>query len=160
MKNYLLLLLMAVGGFATGQSAAPVLLASCTGGGDGPGNSTLFWSVGELAVHTLVGAPFQITQGFWQPELVTFTSANEPLQAEYGISCWPNPVSDALQIRMTLEKPVQVFLYSLDGRLLLQETSIGNGYALSMAALPASLYLLRFSTEDGRWICTQKIVKQ
>jgi hypothetical protein len=160
MRKNLLFLFLAISGFAAGQSTAPVLLATCTGGGTGPGNTSLYWSVGELTVSTLVGSPYQITQGFWQPEVVDFTSANEPLQAEYGISCRPNPVVDALQITFTLEKPINVALYSLDGRLLLQQSNIESGHVLSLAHLPASLYLLQCTTEDNKWILTQKIVKQ
>lgn len=159
MKKKFLLLLLAGNYLASGQSVAPVLLGSSTGEGDLP-NTHIFWTCGELSVATLTNATNQITQGFWQPEVTMFTSVNSPLQAEYGIECWPNPVSDALQITFNFGNPVDIALFSLDGRLLFKESSIASGHLVSMSPWPASMYLLRFTTTDGNWILTQKIIKQ
>lgn len=159
MKNALFLPLAVCATLAVGQSVTPVLLGAGTGNG-ASNAARIFWSVGELSVSTLTAPANQITQGFWQPNLAKFTSTNAPLQAEYGIACWPNPVSDALHITFNLEKPLRLTLFSLDGRLLLQESAITSGHSLSLSSLPSSVYLLRFDTDDGAWILTQKVVKQ
>lgn len=159
MKFILLLLLATMGRVVAAQTVSPVLLASCTGGGSFD-NNQIFWSVGEDAVNTLSNLPFQLTQGFWQPELILLTGTNQPLQDEFAIACWPNPVSDGLQITFTGEKSIQLSLYSLDGRMLRHQTAVENGQILSMTELPAAMYLLQFATREGKWILTQKIVKQ
>lgn len=159
MKKHVLFLLLAASAAASGQSVAPVLLGSATSSG-AVASARLFWSVGEPAVATLAGPSNQITQGFWQPEVVVFTGTNAPLQAEFRITCLPNPVSDVLRITFKGEHPVHIDLFSVDGRLLYRELAITSGHVLPMASLPASMYWLQFTTVDGAWIMTQKIVKQ
>ena len=159
MKRHLLLLLLAGTYQAIGQSVTPVLLGAGTSDG-GQANVRIFWSVGELSTTTLTSAANQITQGFWQPDVAKFTGANAPFQDEYAINCLPNPVSNDLYITLKGDQPVCLALFSPDGRLLYRESSISNGHVLSMAPWPAALYWLQFSTADGAWILTQKIVKQ
>lgn len=159
MQKLILLLLLAGSCLATGQSVVPVLLGSGTGNGSLT-NARIFWSLGELSVATLTSPANQITQGFWQPDLAKFTGTNAPLQVEYGITCLPNPVSDALLITFDSDKPVRLALFSVEGRLLYEEPSVASGYVLPIASWPAALYVLQFATTDGAWILTQKIVKQ
>ncbi len=160
MKIKFLLLLLAGNYLATAQLVSPVLLGSSTGEGNLP-NAHIFWTCGELSVATLTNATNQITQGFWQPEVIDLVSSvNGPLQTEYGIECWPNPVSNTLQITFNFGNPVDIALFSLDGRLIFKESSVTSGHVLSMAPWPASMYLLRFTTTEGDWILTQKIIKQ
>lgn len=160
MKKKFLLLFLAGNYLASGQSVSPVLLGSSTGEGNLP-NAHIYWSSGELAVATLDGTTNQITQGFWQPEVIdVVSSVNGPMQAEYGIECWPNPVSNVLQITFNFGNPVDIALFSIEGRLLFKESAVSSGHVVPMALWPASMYLLRFTTTDGNWILTQKIVKQ
>lgn len=160
MKAKILLLLLLAGNYlVSGQSVAPVLLASCTGGASLQ-DASIFWSSGELTITTMTGATNQITQGFWQPEMTLFTNTNGPLLSENGIECWPNPVSDRLHIAFNLGTPVDISLFNLEGRLLYKEPSVASRYELRMDSWPASIYFLRFTTPDGKWIQTKKIVKQ
>ncbi|MBK6930627.1 MAG: T9SS type A sorting domain-containing protein [Saprospirales bacterium] len=159
MKHLLCILLVPGAGALCAQpTASPTLLASSTGNGVLPGVH-IFWSAGETAIATLSGSPYTATQGFWQPEALQTTGTNAALLEEYGIQCFPNPVSDLLYISKSSAKPIRIALYSLEGRLLLTGTQVAAQQALSMTAYPAAVYWLRVDTDDGAWVQTLKIAK-
>ncbi len=75
-----------------------------------------------------------------------------------GLEVFPNPVNNELQVRWTAEtnQPLNLELYDVNGRVLLQQTVAGNSRAarLDTQALPAGIYLLRL---EG---AVRRIVKQ
>jgi len=71
---------------------------------------------------------------------------------------YPNPVDDVLQLCFSPEvRPQCVELYDMGGRLLLQQRS--NLNQLGMKELPAGVYMLRVTLDDGT-IYSDKVVKQ
>ncbi|MEL7162826.1 MAG: cadherin-like domain-containing protein, partial [Bacteroidota bacterium] len=79
-----------------------------------------------------------------------------PLEA--GLRVFPNPVSDELRIRWTVEvnRPLDLELFDLNGRRLqsLRVNGAAKSAELPTSALPAGIYLLRV---DG---AVRRIVKQ
>jgi hypothetical protein len=61
------------------------------------------------------------------------------------VTLWPNPAGD--RVNVSALKPYDVSVYSTDGRLMMQQRMRSNTETMSLAGLPAGIYLVRFS--DG-----------
>ena len=79
---------------------------------------------------------------------------------------YPNPVHDLLQVQLQSDKnqPVQISLYDLAGKQI-QSSTINlkkglNTIPVSLAGLPAGIYLARFNHEQDGQVAIIKIIKQ
>lgn len=135
---------------AAAQSVTPTVLASAGGQGQA-GDVTIMWTLGEFAVTTLENPDGYITQGFHQPPQGTTSAPTEnPLNA--SIDVWPNPVADALFVRVGEEfRGVQeVAVVDMLGRQLVAvEGQPGEASVrLDVAAVPSGSYLVRIKAGD------------
>lgn len=75
---------------------------------------------------------------------------------------FPNPTTDLLYLHYDYDGEAQVQLFSLAGQLMLrQNLSFSRGTAeLSLADLPAGMYLLRLTDERHRRQMVKRVVKQ
>ena len=76
--------------------------------------------------------------------------------AENPINFYPNPVKNSLNISLTDESVVEVF--SLQGKLLLQETMGVTNDPLDVSSLKSGMYMLRVTTGESQ--SSAKIIKE
>lgn len=62
---------------------------------------------------------------------------------------YPNPTQDAFRID-GIEKAVDLEVYGLDGRMLLNLNQVRNGQLVSVSALPAGCYIVRILTQHSQ----------
>jgi len=71
-----------------------------------------------------------------------------------------NPVAATLMLSELPENMSQLYLYNLDGRLVLEQSLLGmSGQSIDVEALESGIYLLQLQAEDGRTL-SQRIVKE
>jgi D-alanyl-D-alanine carboxypeptidase len=86
------------------------------------------------------------------------TGLSESVYNNHDIQLYPNPVADRIYIKA--DKPDQqatVELYDLTGRKQLSERMESSVSGISVAHLPAGLYIARIQDQSGEIIVTQKI---
>jgi hypothetical protein len=96
-------------------------------------------------------------------EIIT-VSVDEKENMEHGITIFPNPASDVLNISFNVEKPgdVALLLYNLLGQetifLLSEKVNIGeNNINVSVADMPDGIYFLKLLINEN--VITKKIIK-
>jgi len=114
---------------------------------------SLEYSFGEIAVATVTGNGFILTQGFLQPNDYN-TEIDEKETSEFAI--YPNPVENQLTIvGETTDK--QLYIYGLDGKQMVSYPL--NTQQISVENLPAGIYLLQLKNKAGKSVLNKKIVK-
>jgi len=134
---------------------SPSVVAS--GGGYAEGdNISISWTLGELAVTTLTGSDMILTQGFQQPfDIDVGIDKNE---VHWGISVYPNPVGDELQIRFDIETQGDFFIEIQDitGRLIRQEqhrqVNPGDIVRINTTDYIHGVYFLKVMTTDRQQV--------
>lgn len=132
----------------TAQNTGPSVIASASGSGK---TSTLYlnWTLGEIAVETVVSPSLLYTQGFNQPNLLVSTIFTKPLAGEkviYDISVAPNPVVSTLNftINSTTEMEVMITVSDVNGKVHLQRkvAAKSSNTQLNFTGLVPGTYIL------------------
>lgn len=160
------LLMASLSNVCAAQSLGPATL-NAAGGSTAVAGSTHEWSVGEMVlVNTVATTGLVVTQGILQPMLqVTGIHDNKP--ALEGMSIYPNPASDQLNIKFNLARNLEVTLKLSDvsGRTQYVKTiKDHNGSALiimDFKPYAAGVYMLQVTSTDKTktYTNTFKIVK-
>ncbi len=79
-------------------------------------NYNMCFSVGEIAVETLMQSDAVLTQGFHQ-ENYEISQINE-LENNHKISIYPNPTQDILQINCNISTPVDLKIIDIKGSII------------------------------------------
>ncbi len=79
---------------------------------------SISWTLGELATTTLSGGDMILTQGFHQP--IDFGTGISTIELNWGITAYPNPVADELNIRFDIDRTRDFWIEIQDvtGRVL------------------------------------------
>ena len=130
---------------------APTVLASAGGYGESE-NLSISWTLGEVAVSTLTGGNFMLTQGF-QQSFGLDVSARERI-SELNISAYPNPVENKLMVRFNIENTGNYLLEIEDvtGRILYQQNhkgvAPGDILNINTSDYTQGVYFLRIIKSD------------
>ncbi|RYD99678.1 MAG: T9SS type A sorting domain-containing protein [Sphingobacteriales bacterium] len=160
------LLMTSLNYICSAQSIGPATL-NAAGGSTAVSGNTHEWSVGEMVlVNTVTTAGLVVTQGVLQP-MLQVTGIHDNEFALEGMSIYPNPASDQLNIKFNLPRNLQVSLKLSDisGRTqYFKKIKDHNGSALitlDFKAYAAGVYLLQVTTADKTKIYTNtfKVVK-
>lgn len=147
------------------QSIGPATL-NAAGGSAAVAGNTYEWSVGEMVlVNTVTSSGLVVTQGTLQP-IIQGTGINDK-SALAGLSIYPNPASDQLNIKFNIPRDLDVVLKLTDvsGRAqYFKKVKNHNGSALiTMDFKPyaAGIYMLHIETTDKAktYTNTFKVVK-
>lgn len=159
------LLMTSLNYICAAQSVGPATL-NAAGGSAAVSGNTHEWSVGEMVlVHTVSTSGLVVTQGILQP-MLQVTGINDHLALE-GMSIYPNPASDQLNIKFNLDRSLDITLKLTDisGReQYLKKIKNHNGLALitmDFKAYAAGAYMLQVITTDKikTYTNTFKVVK-
>ena len=147
-KNYCLIGLLFFGVGATGQT-----LVGTSGNG---GNSEVLFSVGEAFIGEGLGTN-QITIGFQQPNLWGVKLEEQEL---FELIAYPNPVASYLTLESAfpVEDPYRLFLYSSDGKLILESVLTENAMQLDFSSFSAGTYTLFVNDSEGQ-VASFRIIK-
>jgi hypothetical protein len=133
---------------AVAQQAVPASgnLASGSGG-------SLSYTIGQIDYTSLSGATGALNLGVQQPYSVI---ANEK---EFQILVFPNPAPTAITVRILNSgtEDIQLLLYDLLGRLLLNQAANAGETNISLSNYSPSTYILE--VRIGQEIKTYKIIK-
>ena len=88
---------------------------------------------------------------------IGFTAIEETSKDDIFATVHPNPTTG--QITITGENLQQAELFNMLGQQLLSVRDSGNELQISMSALPAGIYFVAVTNEEGRR-CVQKVVKE
>ncbi|MCO6492885.1 MAG: T9SS type A sorting domain-containing protein [Phaeodactylibacter sp.] len=164
-RNFSTLLFLLLPLFATAQlqlGRQAIAIAGGYGVNSGA-NLSISYTVGEVAVQTreAPGAGIILTEGFQQPDDDVIIGTKEPFSlCELGITVFPNPVSQVLNIRLEapLSRPVTASLFSPSGQVVRAVEMATGDAQLDMSRLPGGVYVLRFA-QGGKVYSPCRVLK-
>jgi hypothetical protein len=128
------------------------------GGNSSNSNASLDWSLGQVAVSTLVSSEAILTQGLLQENLL-ITRIGLHSEKLADVSVYPNPTAGNLMVVMSENKPLTYSITDLDGKLLLKGRFSDIQNTLDISGLPAGEYFLNISEKTAQNVNSYKIVK-
>lgn len=167
--KYLIVVLCVLGGFGghlSAQVTARQVIATTGGLGQGSGNTTASFTVGQPVAGTLSGT-FTMTQGFQQPDrrdIAVITSVEEAVEVSFRI--FPNPATDFVNVRVSTEQAgalgLQAQVFSLQGQAVSGPVTLTNSaeQRISLEALTAGTYVLRFVSSTGEMVHQEPFIKR
>ena len=121
------------------------------------------YTVGEVVISTVSSDERSLTQGFHQPEQTQLVSVSDPALADWNIEVFPNPVSDWLTVRFSLEKgdrlSVNVFDVAGKAILLNQILSEPDGSQIDCSRWQPGVYFLQVFDPVSRANATLRLVR-
>ncbi|MCI4668685.1 MAG: DUF4465 domain-containing protein [Bacteroidia bacterium] len=84
-------------------------------------------------------------------------SSNNPAFASERISLYPNPSRNFVMVSSSRSNSLDLSLWSVDGKLLMQKDNFLSGSKLNISDFPAGTYLLK--VRDGDQVISKKINK-
>lgn len=159
MKKRLLISSFCLSGFFAGaQSITPDVLASAGDHFSNP-SGQLSYTLGELLIETETAGSNIITQGFHQPDLlITSLTSFDPV---VSANVFPNPANLFFNVRVTgTTDPVQILVFDTQGKLMQQQTATaGSTERMDASTLPAGIYFIRITGNDGKLLHTAKLIR-
>jgi len=127
------------------------------GSGGNGGNSTVNYTIGEAFISGGATTSAQITQGFQQPNLWGVKIEEQEL---FELKVFPNPVASILTLESTfpIEEPHKLFLYSAEGKLILESSLTENAMQLDFSNYAAGTYTLIVNDLE-RQVASFRIIK-
>ncbi len=121
------------------------------------------YTIGQVVINTAKGTSRTLTQGFHQPDVCPLVSTNDLNLVEWGISVFPNPTMDLLNVRFDASKSNQLTatLFDLLGRRVLPLTSLTPSEAMLIdcTSLQPGIYLLHLTESATQATATMRIVR-
>lgn len=115
-------------------------------------NSSLSWSIGEVAVLTITDGTIILTQGFQQETLEVITRIEENA-LDFSFNVYPNPVSNLLFIECDRDM-LKYNIFDVNGNVVLKG-SVKGKQTIDLSALNPGIYFLQ-----AAGMKTHKIIKQ
>ena len=140
------------------QSLSPAVI-STAGGHMQNSQVSMDWTLGEAAVSRWKTPQGFVTEGFHQPVLEVSLL---PQYETAMISIAPNPVQSTLNVQIKELSKHSLFanLVDIQGRVLIPLTSLQLGSTeFDMSNLPAGMYFLNVSRQNGKSLEVYKVVK-
>ena len=141
------------------QSISPQVFATA-GNYYAVGNSSLAFTLGEIAGTTLTSATNKITQGFQQSSY-TATAISEVQNPVYDLTIYPNPTDRAVTVLNNgnlFSADAQLFLVDILGRKIISQPLNNKQTNIDLQQLAAGSYFIVIE-ENGHESFTHKITK-
>jgi hypothetical protein len=113
---------------------------------------SISWTLGELVTTTLTGGDMILTQGFQQP--IDFGTGISPQELNWGITAYPNPVGDELNVRFDIDRTRDFWIEIQDvtGRVLSleqhKEVFPADVFQINTSNFTYGVYFLKVFTPD------------
>ncbi|MBN2662016.1 MAG: T9SS type A sorting domain-containing protein [Bacteroidales bacterium] len=113
------------------------------------------WSVGEIATATYSAGSFTLSEGLHQ-NFITVEAIDQV--AEFGISVFPNPTSDFININSSEIENFDVQIVDANGRSIINQNVAGNQTQIDFSNFANGIYIL--SINKNNQTQTFKLVKK
>lgn len=166
MKYHLLFIIVTMGTsiVSFSQEASPTVVAA--GGGTAKGTSiSLDWTLGEVAIESILSPKILYTQGFHQPVLAVERSKDKRdfIVRNYSISVFPNPATSILSVQLYFIPvvPLSLSLFDAHGKLVLtkQMPAKSQTLELNVSGYAQGAYYLQIQSADGSIHSSYNIIK-
>src|ERR1039458_2169046 len=117
------LILLCIFHKSSAQIISPQVL-NATGNTSTTNTIEFSWSVGEMAVATLISNNIILTQGFLQPDISAHTTGIEDIILSNNITVFQNPVHNLLYIRQSEDIVETVSIYNALGQRIIAQKFI------------------------------------
>ena len=159
MKKLFTLILLLLTGFTYGQTQIVKSSISSGGGSAASGNTKLVYAIGEVAIQEQTQGNNHVSEGFVGPDIATLLGVTE-YNVLQGISIYPNPVQDQLNIRFEISGSYEIYLYDLNGKQLLnQQITEENQAVYDLSGYAIATYLLFVIDRENHLSKQIKIIK-
>jgi hypothetical protein len=119
-------------------------------------NNTLEYSIGQIAIETIITTDNKLTQGVLQPSLKVSVQVNEEFDKKYWFKIFPNPSNGIINIQTNYTNFSLLNIYDIEGRII---SSISyNGAPIDISKLTNGTYLVQLVSKDN--FKTFQIIKQ
>lgn len=120
---------------------------------------TASYTVGQV-VYTTTGTNESVAHGVQQPYEISTTLGINETTINLGLSVYPNPTSNYLQLKVTSEKVegLTYQLYDLQGIVIESKKVSNTSTTVVMENLPTATYFLRIS-DNNQIVKIFKIIK-
>ncbi len=133
---------------------------STSGNSQSSGGISMDWTIGECIVETYSASSGALTQGLHQ-STYTITAIKTNSDLDLKLKIYPVPVERYLSVEINegeLES-LNVVLYDLTGKIILQHDLNSQGNQIDLSTLPASEYILKITDQKRNITTSYKIVK-
>lgn len=144
-KLYLLFVALLLSTSAFSQSLEPEVLSS-SGDYFTSTNIKLNWTLGEMVTETFIAGSNILTQGFQQPNYL-YTAVDETAENK-EISIYPNPFSDVVTINTGNYTGVNVNVYDLQGKNLIENNINKSNLQLDFSAFAPGIYFIKIYNSE------------
>jgi hypothetical protein len=165
------LVLFALGNcfLANSQTLSPSVI-SADGGRISTPVMTIDWTIGETFTDAYLVNSGMISEGFQQPILKVENVVLAAFELEersvsdqndrFSMNCWPNPVSEILNVRINAENLTTTTIQLLNEKCQTIEQMVQNSnidFEISMRNYPNGQYFLQILNPAGQLIGSKKI---
>jgi hypothetical protein len=158
MKNkFLKTLLITAHFFLINSITTAQKVINAAGKTDYGNNIIVQYSISEVVVEPNFGKEFNATQGLLQPRYL-ITGVKSPFDAQFSLRCYPNPISDALNIETDFKDFTDIKVFNEQGQLVLIKSF--NYAPINLSELISGSYLLTIYSKEKNIFKTIKIIKQ
>ncbi len=156
MKKTISILVFLTMTFAFSQTTIKKSSISTGGGSATAGNTTIIYSVGEVAVQEASQGNMHLSEGFIGPEILNITGVADYGELQ-GVNVYPNPVVTDLHIGFDAESNYDIYLFDINGKQLLQQSgNYQDKILIDMSSYQTGIYLLVLADRKNK---QRKIVK-
>lgn len=143
MKTILILIVLVIAGSCFAQTEIKKSSISTGGGSATAGNTTIIYSIGEVAVQETEQGSIQLSEGFIGLDMaVKNTLGLNKYGKLYNIKVYPNPVKNILNIDLPYNHNVELYLYNITGEMVLKKRTNRNPAQINISGLKPGIYLL------------------
>jgi hypothetical protein len=159
MKKIITLLVLLTISFSFGQTTIKKSSISSGGGIVTQGNTTVLYTIGEVAVQENTVGTVHLSEGFIGPDMAALLDIEDYTQLQ-GINAYPNPVQTDLNISLPEYNNYELYLYDLNGKQLIS-TNIedDNQTILNLSSQKTGMYLLIIIDRKNKKSTSLKIQK-
>jgi hypothetical protein len=159
MKKIITLLVLLTISFSFGQTTIKKSSISSGGGIVTQGNTTVLYTIGEVAVQENTVGTVHLSEGFIGPGMAALLDIEDYTQLQ-GINAYPNPVQTDLNISLPEYNNYELYLYDLNGKQLIS-TNIedDNQTILNLSSQKTGMYLLIIIDRKNKKSTSLKIQK-
>ena len=136
-----------------GYSQTEILKSSISSGGDNVevGNLKLIYTIGENAIQENESGTLQLSEGFLSPIPVGVVLGTEDFLELTGITAYPNPTTDFVNLRFSELSDYEIKLFDVSGRQLSEFKTSQTNFKVDLKSFLNGVYFMNVSdAENGK----------